>query len=172
MQKIIFSLFIALFFSVTGFSQNDAQNAKQGGDLIKTFDNYSVILPNDVWRVTASTGNVEMIYGDRLDGFLRITQTVVADGETLSDVVNREVSQKLQFKPGFVNGEEKSFAGNLSGKVANYEYTESGKAMIGRVYFLQDGKDVYVLRFTGLRDKLKVIRNQTDSIARTFKLKK
>ena len=45
--------------------------------------------------------------------------------------------------------------------------------MSGRFYFLKiDDKTVYVLRFTGERDKLKSIRNQTDSIARTFSLSK
>jgi hypothetical protein len=45
--------------------------------------------------------------------------------------------------------------------------------MSGRFYFLKaDDKTVYVLRFTGQRDKLRSVRNQTDSIARTFSLKK
>ena len=44
--------------------------------------------------------------------------------------------------------------------------------MSGRTYYLQAGsRTVYVLRFTGLRNKLAVIRNQTDQIARSFKLK-
>jgi hypothetical protein len=45
--------------------------------------------------------------------------------------------------------------------------------MSGRFYFLATGPDsFYVLRFTGLTDSLRTIRNQTDSIARTFELKK
>jgi hypothetical protein len=44
--------------------------------------------------------------------------------------------------------------------------------MSGRFYFLKTADNqMYVLRFTGERDKLKSIRNQTDSIARTFKVK-
>ena len=44
--------------------------------------------------------------------------------------------------------------------------------MLGRVYYLQaDNRTIYALRFTGLRDKLTRIRNQTDLIARSFKLK-
>jgi hypothetical protein len=44
--------------------------------------------------------------------------------------------------------------------------------MAGRVYYLQaDGRTVYVLHFTGLRDRLQRIQNQTDSIARSFRLK-
>jgi len=44
--------------------------------------------------------------------------------------------------------------------------------MSGRYYFLiADPNTVYVLRFSGFTDKLKSIRNQTDSMARTFAVK-
>jgi hypothetical protein len=44
--------------------------------------------------------------------------------------------------------------------------------MSGRSYYLQsDPLTVYVLRFTGLRQKLIGIRNQTDFIARSLKVK-
>jgi hypothetical protein len=44
--------------------------------------------------------------------------------------------------------------------------------MSGRSYYLKaDAQTVYVLRFTGLRTKLLTIRNQTDAIARSLKLK-
>jgi hypothetical protein len=44
--------------------------------------------------------------------------------------------------------------------------------MAGRTYYLQaDSRTVYALRFTGMRDKLARIRNQTDQIARSLKLK-
>jgi hypothetical protein len=57
--------------------------------------------------------------------------------------------------------------------VFNFEFVRAGRPMSGRFYFLKapDGS-VYLLRFTGFRDKLRTIRNQTDSIARTFALKK
>jgi hypothetical protein len=45
--------------------------------------------------------------------------------------------------------------------------------MSGRFYFLKvNDTTVYLIRFTGIGDKLRSIRNQTDSIARTFDLKK
>ena len=44
--------------------------------------------------------------------------------------------------------------------------------MAGRSYYLQgDSGNVYVLRFTGMRDKLMRIRNQTDLIARSLRMK-
>lgn len=180
MRSIIFSfLFVILAANTTAFAQNGVPIADvktlalPANNSTKSFDEFSLSLPNETWRVTNKTANAEMVYGDRLEGYLQIRKIAVDTGTALSDVIDREVNQKLQFKPGFVNGKEESFKGTLSGKVANYEYTESGKAMIGRAYFLQaDDKTVYVLRFTGLRDKLRLLRNQTDSIARSFELKK
>jgi hypothetical protein len=54
----------------------------------------------------------------------------------------------------------------------SYEFVKAGKPMLGRIYYLQaDNRTIYTLRFSGLRDKLGRIRNQTDMMARSFKLK-
>jgi hypothetical protein len=69
-------------------------------------------------------------------------------------------------------GKDDPFNGRLDGVTLSYEFTQAGKAMVGRSYYLQaDERTVYVLRFTGLRQKLVSIRNQTDSIARSLKIK-
>ena len=74
--------------------------------------------------------------------------------------------------PGFVEGKEEKFSGRLNGVVVSYEYVRTGKPMLGRIYYLQaDNRTIYALRFTGLRDNLTRIRNQTDVIARSFKIK-
>ena len=80
--------------------------------------------------------------------------------------------QKVRFLPGYVDGKIEPFAGRLTGWTASYEYSQAGKPMGGRTYYLQaDARTIYALRFTGMRDKLSRIRNQTDQIARSFKLK-
>ena len=97
---------------------------------------------------------------------------MVDAGTSPSDVARRDRDQKFRFHPGFVEGKEESFSGRLSGVTVSYEFIKTGKPMIGRIYYLQaDNRTVYALRFTGLRDKLARIRNQTDLIARSFKLK-
>jgi len=71
-----------------------------------------------------------------------------------------------------MEGKEESFSGRLNGVTVSYEFVKTGKPMMGRIYYLQaDNRTIYALRFTGLRDKLARIRNQTDLIARSFKLK-
>ena len=137
---------------------------------------YTLELPSERWRVTQEPDSLhehaEFIYGDRSDGYLRIRKDVVEAGTTASDISQRDQDQKLKFQTGYVEGKEEKFVGRLNGVTFAYEYTAGGKAMAGRIYYLQaDNRTVYALRFTGLRDRLLQIRNQTDSIARSFSLK-
>jgi hypothetical protein len=137
---------------------------------------YTFDLPETVWKITAKPSatnpNVEYVYGERQSGHLEIRKTALKPDATISDLINGE-EQKLQFLNGYVAGKQEDFKGSFGGKVFNYEFVRSGRNMSGRFYFLKtDDKTVYVLRFTGYRDKLRSIRNQTDSIARTFDIKK
>lgn len=170
MKRFIFSLvFSAIIFAVsstTGFAQGSTFNDKNV--------EYSFDLPEVTWKMTVkpSVSNpiVEYVYRDRSDGHLEIQKINVEANALLGDII-AEQEQKLKFKPGFIAGKNENFAGNYRGTVYNFEYVKSGRNMSGRLYFLRANETtVYVLKFTGMRDELKVIRNQTDSIARTFKL--
>jgi hypothetical protein len=137
---------------------------------------YALELPNEVWRAVQRLDNArqhtEFVNGDRLDGYLRVRREEVEAGAELREYARADADTKLRFLPGFVGGKDERFAGRLSGVVSNYEYTSGGKAMAGRVYYLRaDGRTVYVLHFTGLRDRIQRIQNQTDAIARSFRLK-
>ena len=137
---------------------------------------YVVSLPSPVWRLVGEPDEIhqhtEFIYGDRFDGYLRIRKEALPDGTTVRDFGLQDQDQRERYLPGYINGKEEKFIGRLNGSTISYEYTAAGKPMAGRSYYLQaDDHTVYVLRFTGLRDKLLRIRNQTDLIARSFKLK-
>lgn len=137
---------------------------------------YTLELPSNLWRAItepdAAHEHAEFIYGDRLDGYLQIRKEAVEANTTPSDVAHRDRDQKFRFHPGFVEGKEEKFSGRLNGVTVSYEFIKTGKPMMGRIYYLQaDNRTVYALRFTGLRDKLARIRNQTDLIARSFRLK-
>ena len=136
---------------------------------------YSFMLPEVGWKMIAkpstTSPNVEYVFNDRREAHLTIRKVPIEKRSFLSDVI-RDEEQKLQFQPGFVAGKEENFAGNLKGTVFNYEFLSGGRNMSGRIYFLRSGDTtVYMLRFTGERDRLKSLRNQTDSIARTFDVK-
>lgn len=137
---------------------------------------YTLELPSATWRAIsqpdAAHEHAEFVNGDRLEGYLQIRKEVVDPGTTLSDLARRDQDQKLRFLPGFVEGKEEKFIGRLSGVTISYEFVKTGKPMMGRIYYLQaDNRTIYALRFSGLRDRLARIRNQTDLIARSFKLK-
>ena len=166
--SFFFSVIAALVLAVSAFAQTE------------TFSDasveYTFNLPEAAWKITVkpsdTSPNVEYVYGERQSGHLEIRKLSVKSGALFSETI-RDEEQRLQFLPGYVAGKEEDFRGSLNGKIFNYEFVRSGRNMSGRFYFLKaDDTSIYVLRFTGQRDKLRSIRNQTDSIARTFDLKK
>ena len=160
------SVLVVLFVQVVM-----AQQAYTHDQLDYTFE-----LPSTMWRTIVEPDsaheNPEFVFGDRLDGHLTIRKEIVDAGTSPSQLAQRDADLKLRFLPGFVQGKEEPFKGRLEGVTLSYEYVRSGKPMLGRTYYLQvDNRTIYAVRFTGLKDKLSRIRNQTDLIARTFKIK-
>lgn len=169
MRKIIF---LSLFLLLAGVSAIAQVSTFSDQNTDYTFD-----LPEAAWKITSkptlTSPNVEYVYGDRMDGLLEIRKLATEENELLSEVILRDQEQKLQFFLGFVAGKEEAFSGTLKGKVFNFEYTKAGKNMSGRYYYLRaETTTVYVLRFSGLKDKLRSLRPQTDFIARSFEIKK
>jgi hypothetical protein len=165
-------LLIAAFGSA---SINRGANIQQ-----QTYDSpkvgYAIDLPSSAWRLTDEPDELhqhtEFVYGDRVDGYLRIRKETLEEALTTGDFAHHDLDQRTRFLPGYVAGKEEPFTGRLPGMTTSYEFTERGKPMAGRTYYLRaDPRTVYVLRFTGLREKLLRIRNQTDSIARSLRLK-
>ncbi|MDX6290684.1 MAG: hypothetical protein QOH42_2483 [Blastocatellia bacterium] len=166
--------FLGLFLLIALMSPLSANAQEHSYSSAKV--NYIVDLPSATWRLVDEPDDVhqhaEFIYGDRNDGYLRIRKEALEEGLTIKEFAHRDQEQKEHFRPGYVDGKEEPFAGRLPGVTMSYEFTQAGKPMAGRSYYLQgDSGTVYVLRFTGMRDKLLRIRNQTDLIARSLRLK-
>lgn len=171
-KEIRMKRIVALTLVVVGMLMPAAALAQQ----VYTHDkvDYTLELPSATWRSISEpdAAQPEFVYGDRLDGYLTIRKEVVEAGTTPADFAQRDQDLKLRFLPGFVQGKQDPFNGRLDGVMISYEFVRTGKPMLGRTYYLQaDNRTIYALRFTGLRDKLNRIRNQTDLIARTFKIK-
>ncbi len=167
--------FSSLFALIAGLVLA-ASVAAQGESFSSPDVEYGFELPDAKWKMTvkpsATTPNVEFVYVERNDGHLEVRKLNVPNKAIVTDII-RDEEQKLQFQPGYVAGKEEPFGGFLNGTVFNFEFVRAGRPMVGRFYFLKASDNtIYVLRFTGFRDKLRSIRNQTDSIARTFVLKK
>jgi hypothetical protein len=170
MRRLTFFLTLAFLLTLSSAAATTAQQT-----FTSDTAGYTLELPSEKWRVTQEPDSLhehaEFIYGDRNDGYLRIRKEVVEAGTTPSNISQRDQEQKLHFMTGYVEGKEEKFTGRLNGVTFSYEYTAGGKAMAGRIYYLQaDNRTIYALRFTGLRDRLSLIRNQTDAIARSFRL--
>ena len=166
--SIPISIILSILAAVSAFGQSERfsdANVDYGFDI-----------PEAKWKMTvkpsATSPNVEYVFGDRNDGHLEVRRLKVANNAILADII-RDEEQKLQFLPGYVAGPDENFVGRLRGSIFNFEFVRAGRPMSGRFYFLRAADDtVYVLRFTGFRDKLRSIRNQTDSIGRTFDIRK
>lgn len=168
-KKILFSVVCAFAVSIISLpvlaqSEFSDPNAE-----------YTFSIPSDSWKMTvkpsAISPNVEYVYNFRNEAHLEVRKTSVDASKGFDEII-REEEQKLQFKPGYVAGRDENFKGALDGRVFNYEFIRSGRNMSGRFYFLKAGPTAYyILRFTGERDSLRTLRNETDLIARTFKVK-
>ena len=161
-------MIVGVMAAVSVFAQTDSFNDPNV--------DYGFDVPDVKWKLTVkpspTSPNVEYVFGDRNDGHLEVRRLKVAKDATITSIM-RDEEQKLQFLPGYVAGTDETFAGRLRGGVFNFEFVRAGKPMGGRFYFLRSSEDtVYLLRFDGFRDKLKSIRHQTDSMARTFAIRK
>ena len=138
---------------------------------------YTLDLPSPSWHLSSEPDDVsqavEFINGqDRGEGLLKIRKMVVEAGISADQTARNDKDQNLRYQRGYVDGKQDSFSGRVKGVVLSYEYTNGGKPMAGLIYYLQtDNRTIYTLRFTGRRDKLLLLRNQTDLSARSFKLK-
>jgi len=164
--KIIYSFVLVALAAVAVFAQDKFSDPNV---------DYSFDVPSDNWKMTvkpsATSPNVEYVFNDRRDAHLEVRKLSVSASAKLSDII-RDEETKLQFFPGYVAGKQESFNGKSAGGIFNFEFVRSGKSQAGRFYFLKaNDTTYYVLRFTGFRDKLRTIRNETDQIARTFSVK-
>jgi len=137
---------------------------------------YVLDLPSPEWQAVSRFDvhqHFEFVYGnDPANGHLQIRKILVDSGTTAAELFERDEKLELQKLAGYVVCSGTEFKGRLSGTVFWYEYVSGGRPMFGNVYYLQiDKLTFYSLRFTASRDKLPILRNQMDFIARSFRLK-
>lgn len=150
-----------------------------------TFDDpegkYNITLPKGWLAITNKdrlTGKTDflIVYGIRENGALKVTTMDVDAKLPMTDVALKHETENLRFQPGYTKGKVENFViggTQPNGSLISYDYKNTaGQPMIGRNYFLRANETtVYVLRFTGRVNTLGSLRNQTDAIVRSFKLK-
>ena len=140
---------------------------------------YVLDLPSPSWRAVSRVDvheHREFVNGDDYsNGYLRLRKNVVTPETTPEDLFRDAEKWELQKLPGYVvcsGGKGTAFSGQLNGTVFSYEFVNQGRNMDGRIYYLRlDSRTFYILHFTVASEKLPTLRDQMDSIARSFRLK-
>ncbi len=167
-QRLMLFLIVCLL-EITTFSvclaQTHFKEPKEG---------YELTLPSS-WRTetrpSATYAHTDFIYGPAAEVRLRIRLRFLDQPDTPEAVANRAREKRLQLLPGFINSGIEPFAGKLTGVMVAYEYVRGGRLVGDQAYYLQaNDRTIYILRFTGPPDVLKRIKDQTESIARSFSL--
>lgn len=137
---------------------------------------YVLVLPSAQWRAINVPGivndNTEFRYDNDGTVHLRIRRELVDADVTVTDLIQRQQTLDRSALPGYVKEKVETGEGRLSGARYAYEYVTDGKPTARVIYYLEaNNRIVYRLEFAGPPDLLRYISEQTDFIARSFRLK-
>jgi len=171
MRKLLAAITVGLWLS--------ASLAGQTGEFTKDSLDYVLDLPTSSWRAVQRLDgheHVEFVNGaDYVNGHLRMRKRFVTANTGPEGLFGYDEKWELRRLPGYVacnNGSGTDFGGYLKGKVFSYQFVSRGMNMDARIYYLRVNKRVfYALHFTVASTKLHGLRDQMDSIARSFRLK-
>jgi hypothetical protein len=136
---------------------------------------YVLTLPSAEWRAINVPGiandNTEFRYENDGTVHLRIRRELVDADLTVTDLIHRQQIFDRSSLPGYVKEKVETGAGRLSGARYAYEYVANGKRIARVTYYLEaNNRIVYRLEFAGSPELLRAISEQTDFIARSFRL--
>ena len=168
-------ILVALLLIIPLGTNADAQTQRFTREGIE----YVLDLPSPSWRAGSRVDvheHLEFVNGDDYNnGYLRLRKKIVTPETTSENLFSEVEKWELQKLPGYVvcsGGKGTEFNGQLKGTVFSYEFANHGKNMDGRIYYLRlDSRTVYILHFTVASERLPSLRDQMDSIARSFRLK-
>jgi len=171
MRVILLGLLLIIPLSITADAQTQTFT-REGVE-------YVLDLPSPSWRAVSRVDvheHLEFVNGDDYsNGYLRLRKKVVRPDTTWEDLFREAEKWEVQELTGYVvcsGGKGTEFNGQLKGAVFSYEFVNQGRNMDGRIYFLRlDNRTFYALYFTVASEKLPSLRDQMDSIARSFRLK-
>jgi len=141
---------------------------------------YSLTLPAG-WIAVVSQDSlgkqdVNIVYRNRETGALKLRRTDEIDPKMeVIDFAKKDELESVRFILEYNRVAMENFlvGGGKSGALLSYDFKNpAGQPFTGRNYYLRAGeKTIYVLRFTGRKNTLGTLRNQTDAIARSFQAK-
>jgi hypothetical protein len=137
---------------------------------------YVLVLPTAQWRAIKVPGvaydTTEFLYEPDGAVHLRIRKELVDADVTVADLIQRQQTLDRSSLLGYVKGKVEPFTGRLNGARYAYEYVTEGKPTARLIYYLEaNSRLIYRLEFAGPPDLLRSLSEQTDLIARSFRLK-
>jgi hypothetical protein len=170
------AFFTLLAFAGIGSDITKAQDSfddPEGKYTLKLPTGWVAIVNQD--RLTGKTDFL-IVHGIRENGALKISTMEVDAKAEMPDVAAKHERESLRFLSGYTKGRIENFVvgvGQRNGALISYDFKNTaGQPQVGRTYLLRvNDTTVYVLRFTGRSTALGSLRNQTDMIARSFRLK-
>ena len=141
---------------------------------------YSLTLPAG-WIAVVSQDSlgkqdVNIVYRNRETGALKLRRTDEIDPKMeVIDFAKKDELESVRFILEYNRVAMENFlvGGGKSGALLSYDFKNpAGQPFTGRNYYLRAGENtIYILRFTGRKNTLGTLRNQTDAIARSFQAK-
>ena len=137
---------------------------------------YVLVLPSAHWRVIDVPGvahdSKQFRYDNHGTVHLRVRRELATENFSVADVIERQQTLDRSSLRGYVKEKVEPIAGHLSGARYSYEYVTDGKLTARVVYYLKaSDRIVYRLEFAGSPELLRSVSDQTDFIARSFRLK-
>jgi hypothetical protein len=163
-------LFVSVFIA-SAVAQSEAFEDPEG--------KYTLNLPSGWLGVVSTDGlgrnEVNIVYKVRENGALKIRVAEVAPDTEPMNYAAQDEQERVRFAPSYdkISLEKFLLGGTRIGALLSYDYKNAaGQPFTGRVYYVRaNEKTIYVLQFTGRRNILGTLRNQTDQIARSLQLK-
>ena len=141
---------------------------------------YTLTLPAG-WTAVVSQDSlgkqdVNIVYRNRETGALKLRRTDEIDTKMeVIDFAKKDELETVRFVLEYnkISMENFVVGASKNGALLTYDFKNpAGQPFTGRNYYLRAGdKTIYTLRFTGRKNTLGTLRNQTDAIARSFQPK-
>ncbi|MCI0662755.1 MAG: hypothetical protein L0220_16940 [Acidobacteria bacterium] len=122
---------------------------------------------------TLGKQDVNIVYRNRETGALKLRRADEIDTKMeVIDFAKKDELESVRFALEYnkISIENFVVGGGKTGALLSYDFKNpAGQPFTGRNYYLRgDEKTIYILRFTGRKNTLGTLRNQTDAIARSF----
>jgi hypothetical protein len=112
-----------------------------------------------------------IVFRMRENGALKIRRVTVDKSIDTTEFAKKDENERLRFLLAYDPVSVEKFSANGPATLVSYNFNNAaGQKMTGRNYYVRTNETtVFILNFTGGKNTLGVIRNQTDFIARSLK---